>query len=148
MQTLTPVMRSLDSVSRLCNDDEIQSEKLTSLKRILVEKKMLKGISFRCIVFVKQRIAAYILSKYLNSDETCKDYGMKAGFLAARNSKITSSLKVTPGDFSRFVEHFRCGDINILVATAVIEEVSIATLDPTSDHSSHNKLRLCNCTGL
>ncbi len=75
-------------------------------------------------MFVKQRIAAYILSKHLNMDAMCKEYGMRAGFVAARKSKITPSIKVTPGDASRCIEQFRSGDINILVATAVIEEVS------------------------
>jgi ERCC4-related helicase len=101
------------------------------LKRTLVEKRKLKGISFRCIVFVKQRIAAYILAKHLNSDATCKDFGMRAGFVAARKSKITPSIKVTPGDASRCIEQFRSGDINVLVATSVIEEVSFATLNLT-----------------
>lgn len=114
---------SLDNITRFNDLKEIQSEKLESLKRTLVEKRKLKGVSFRCIVFVKQRIAAYILSKHLNMDETCKDYGMSAGFVAARKSKITPSIKVTPGDASRCIEQFRSGDINILVATAVIEEV-------------------------
>ena len=116
---------SLDSISRLCDRNELKSEKLESLKRTLVEKRKLKGVSFRCIVFVKQRIAAYILAKHLNSDTTCKDYGMRAGFVAAKKSKITPSIKVTPGDASRCIEQFRSGDINILVATAVIEEVSL-----------------------
>lgn len=97
------------------------------MKRTLVEKRKLKGTSFRCIVFVKQRIAAYILSKHLNMDATCKEYGMRAGFVAARKSKITPSIKVTPGDASRCIEQFRSGDVNILVATAVIEEVRYVT---------------------
>jgi len=79
-------------------------------------------------VFVTQRIAAYILAEHLNRDAACKDYGMRAGFVAARKSKITPSIKVTSGDATRCIEQFRSGDINILVATAVIEEVRSETL--------------------
>lgn len=76
-------------------------------------------------MFVQQRIAAYILAKHLNRETSCKDFGMRAGFLAAKKSPITPSIKVTSGDASRCIEKFRSGDINILVSTAVIEEVSL-----------------------
>lgn len=44
--------------------------------------------------------------------------------VAARNSRITPSIKVRPGDATKCVEDFRMGKINVLVATSVIEEVS------------------------
>lgn len=116
---------SLDNISRLFDSDELQSEKLNSLKESLVQKRMLKGISFRCICFVKKRIDAYILSKHINNDARCKEYGIRTGFVAARKSRITPSIKLTPGEASRCIEQFRSGDINVLVATAVIEEVSL-----------------------
>lgn len=79
-------------------------------------------------MFVTQRIAAYILAEHLNRDAVCTDYGMRAGFVAARKSKITPSIRVTSGDATRVIEQFRSGDINVLVATAVIEEVRSSRL--------------------
>ena len=108
----------------MCDNKKLECEKLEYLTHTLIEKRKLKGINFRCIVFVQQRIVAYILAKHLNRETACTDFGMRAGFVAAKKSPITPSIKVTPGDASRCIDNFRSGDINILVATAVIEEVS------------------------
>ena len=69
----------INGVKRLCRCNTVQSEKLQSLTRNLVEKRKLKGVSFRCIVFVQQRISAYVLSKYLNSSRSCNNLGLRAG---------------------------------------------------------------------
>ena len=44
--------------------------------------------------------------------------------VAARNSRITPSVKVRPGDATKCIDDFRDGRINLIVATSVIEEVS------------------------
>lgn len=42
--------------------------------------------------------------------------------VAARNSRITPSVKVRPGEATRCINDFRLGKINLIVATSVIEE--------------------------
>ena len=42
--------------------------------------------------------------------------------VAARNARITPSIKVRPGEATKCIEEFRDGTINILVSTSVIEE--------------------------
>lgn len=69
----------LNCVARLCTCSSVQSEKLQSLTANLVEKKKRKGVSFRGIVFVQQRISAYVLSKYLNDNSACMDCGLRSG---------------------------------------------------------------------
>jgi len=113
---------SLNSVVRLCTCQSIHSDKLQSLTTNLVEKRKQKGITFRGIVFVQQRISAYVLSQYLNKNSRCIDHGLRAGYVAARNSRITPSIKVRPGEASRCIDDFRRGSINLIVATSVIEE--------------------------
>ena len=44
--------------------------------------------------------------------------------VAAKNSRITPTIKVRPGEASKFIDDFREGSINVIVATSVIEEVS------------------------
>jgi len=115
---------SLNCVGRLCKSSSTQSEKLESLATNLVEKRKIKGTSFRGIVFVQQRISAYVLSRYLNDHLLCIDHGLHAGYVAARNSRITPSIKVRPGEATKCIDDFRDGSINIIIATSVIEEVN------------------------
>lgn len=42
--------------------------------------------------------------------------------MCARNSKLSPSIKVTPGEATKRIEKFRTGEINLIVATSVIEE--------------------------
>lgn len=44
--------------------------------------------------------------------------------VAAKNSRITPSIKVTKGETTKCIDDFREGIINVIVATSVIEEVS------------------------
>ncbi|KAL7541307.1 hypothetical protein ACHAXR_010799 [Thalassiosira sp. AJA248-18] len=113
---------SLNGVERLCYCSSIQSEKLQSLTTNLIEKRKKKGVSFRGIVFVQQRISAYVLSQYLNNHKKCIDHGLHAGYVAARNSRITPSVKVRAGEATKCINDFRDGSINVIVATSVIEE--------------------------
>jgi len=113
---------SLNGVERLCTSRSIQSEKLQSLTANLIEKRKRKGITFRGIVFVQQRLSAYVLSQYLNNNCKCIDHGLHVGYVAARNSRITPSVKVRPGEATKCINDFRDGKINVIVSTSVIEE--------------------------
>lgn len=115
-----PHYHRLNAVKRLCTG--IQSEKLQSLTTSLLDKKKRKGDEFRCLVFVQQRISAYVLSHYLSNHQKCKDWGILAGYVAAMNSRITPSIKMRSGDAAKTIADFREGDINVIIATSVIEE--------------------------
>lgn len=49
---------------------------------------------------------------------------MTLASVAARNSRITPSVKVRAGEANKCISEFRDGSINVIVATSVIEEVS------------------------
>jgi ERCC4-related helicase len=100
----------------------MQAEKLSSLTNKLIHERKKHGISFRCIIFVQQRISAYVLSCYINDHSACNEFGLRAGYVASKNSRITPSLKVTPGEATKCIDDFRQGIINVIVATSVIEE--------------------------
>jgi ERCC4-related helicase len=44
--------------------------------------------------------------------------------VAAKNSRITPTIKVRQGEATKCIDDFREGTINVIVATSVIEEVS------------------------
>lgn len=97
--------------------------KLGRLQHHLVEKKSAKGNSFRCIIFVQQRIAAVVLAHFINHDQNLEQIGLKSGYVAARESKITPTIKMRKQDVDNTLKDFRSGQLNVLVATSVIEEV-------------------------
>lgn len=98
--------------------------RLGRLRFHLHEKRKMKQESFKCVVFVQQRIAAVILSHYINTDPHLQTLGLKSGFVTGRYSKITPSLKVTKRMARDTITQFRSGEINVIVATKVLEEVS------------------------
>ena len=63
---------------KLYKNGRVQSEKLNTLKQHLLIKKKQRCNAFRCIIFVKQRISAYVLAQHLNSDKRVKDHGIRA----------------------------------------------------------------------
>ena len=86
-------------------------------------KREQKGGTFKCVVFVQQRLAAVILSHYINSDPELQSLGLRSGFVTARNSRITPSIKVNKTMAANTIQAFRDGTVDVLVATSVIEEV-------------------------
>lgn len=94
----------------------------------LIQKREMKGPSFRCIVFVQQRITAVVISHFINDNSDVGRLGLQSGFVAARESKITPSIIMTKVIVKRTIDDFRSGRINIVVATSVIEEVSILVI--------------------
>lgn len=49
--------------------------------------------------------------------------------VTARNARISPSIKETPGETAKRIERFRIGEVNLLIATSVIEEVGQKSLD-------------------
>jgi len=110
----------LRELQRLANNPD-NFFKLDRLRHHLIEKKDLKGESFRCIVFVQQRITSVVLADFINRELGVLNF--RAGYVAARNSKITPSISVTRSAASDTIQKFRSNEINVIVATSVIEEV-------------------------
>ena len=96
--------------------------KVACLKAQLLEKKALFGEDFRAIVFVQQRITAHVLAAWIMADPELTGEGLCADYVAARKAQITPSLVVSQGQANDCVSRFREGELNVLVATAVIEE--------------------------
>ena len=76
--TVHELLHRLNAVHRLYKSGGIQSEKLMTLKNHLINKRKWNGVCFRCIVFVKQRISAYVLAQHLNNDKGCVEHGIRA----------------------------------------------------------------------
>lgn len=104
--------------------------KFSRLRHHICEKRKQKGGSFRCIVFVQQRITAVILSHFINNDSHLglSTLGINAGFVTARDTVITPRIKVSNSQAKETIEMFRNNQINVLVATSVIEEVRTTLL--------------------
>ena len=60
--------------------------------------------------------------------------------MTARNARISPSIKETGGETTNRIERFRNGEINLLIATSVIEEVGYKSFDLTS--SLHGEMRI------
>jgi len=120
----------------LCNQMQIKSKHFET--------------KLRAVIFVRQRITAYILSHYLNTNNTFHDTcHLKAGYIAARGSKITPSIKVTPSQAKATIQQFRNGQIDAIVATSVIEEgfdVPAANMVISFDHLK-DSVELCQRFG-
>jgi hypothetical protein len=97
--------------------------KLGRLRFHLIKKREKLGNSFRCLVFVQTRIAAYIISRYIQSDKQLQRHGNSSGFVTANDGKITPEIKMTKQMKQDTVASFRSGAFNVIVATSVLEEV-------------------------
>lgn len=100
--------------------NESNLSKLACLKQHLQEKHDRFGKGFRGIVFVEQRITAYVLSHAINEDAELQSF--TSGFVAAKNTKITPSIRVSESEARDFVREFRTGRINVIVTTSVLQE--------------------------
>jgi dsRNA-specific ribonuclease len=111
----------LDEIKQIA-EDETQYRKLNCLRDQLLGKQERFGDSLRCIVFVQQRICAFVIEHYINNSTRLQEAGIRAGFVAAKGSKLTPSIKVSRAATQEVFQKFRTGEIEVLVATAVAEE--------------------------
>jgi hypothetical protein len=112
--------------------------KLGRLRYHLIKKREAWGGSFRCIVFVQQRIAAYVISCFIQSDEELKRHKIVSGFVTARDGTITPEIKMTKSMKQETVAAFRSGTLNVIVATSVLEEVC----DRVFEHGKPDQLTI------
>ena len=104
-----------------------KSSKLSCLEHQLLEKKRRYGDRFRCIIFVQQRVSAYIVSNFINDMQSLQQVGLRSTFVTGCGA-ITPSIKVTNSQAKANLQKFRTGQISILVATATAEEVRLFCL--------------------
>jgi hypothetical protein len=114
----------IDRIQQLASNS-LNSTKLNSLCRQLLEKKQRFGKSFRCIVFVQQRICAHIVAHAINTTERLTEVGLVASYVTGQG-KITPSISMSASQAKDSLVRFRKGDVDVLVATATAEEVSHA----------------------
>jgi len=119
-----PTQRLRDRLELLV-DKETQVSRVACLRAQLLEKATWvreRNDELRCLVFVQQRIAAYVLSRLIGADPALRAAGVRAGYVTARDAEITPSLRVTLGHATAVVQQFREGELNVIVATSVLEE--------------------------
>jgi DEAD/DEAH box helicase len=114
--------KDIGTIQEACKTPDSFS-KLGRLRYHLIQKRETWGDSFRCIVFVQQRIAAYVISRFIQSDEQLQRHGIISGFVTAKDGKITPEIKMNKSMKQETVTSFRCGVLNVIVATSVLEEV-------------------------
>ena len=115
------LLRDKFSHIRQLASNALNFPKLNLLTDQLLAKKARFGESLRCIIFVQQRISAYIVSDFINQSARLN---MVACYVTGAG-KITPSIKMTPTGTKASLNQFRNGEVEILVATATAEEVSI-----------------------
>lgn len=123
--------------------------KVGALREHLRTKMNRFGKRFCGIVFVQQRITAHILSYYLNQDQDLRDLGLRTGYVTARGTHITPSIKVTASSAKSEIDKFRKGELNLIIATSVIEEgfdVPSANVVISFDHLK-DSVELCQRFG-
>jgi len=121
LQHNNSAVASLDKLKGMARNDSNFS-KVACLKQQLFDKKVIFGSEFRAIVFVEQRLAAHVLANYILTDPDLATAGFMAEYVTAPSSHITPSINVTRSKAKEVIEKFRTGEMNVLVATSVIEE--------------------------
>ena len=111
--------------SRFEFEERSQLSKVACLRAQLLQKAAwacMQKEEVRCLVFVEMRIVAHVLSAWICADAALGTAGIRAGYVAAKDAKITPRLRVTTGQATEVVARFRAGELNVIVATSVLEE--------------------------
>jgi ERCC4-related helicase len=114
-------LAALDKLTAMSRNGSNLS-KMACLKAQLIEKQRIFGGKFRGIVFVQQRITAYIVADFISNDPDLRDCSFRADYVTARGQPITPSIKVTSAAATDCMHKFRSGEVNVMVATSVAEE--------------------------
>ncbi|KAJ2994284.1 Interferon-induced helicase C domain-containing protein 1 [Globomyces sp. JEL0801] len=94
---------------------------LMHLKSVLLVQHKRFGESFRCIVFVQQRISTHIVNHFVSNDPDLQKI-IFSNVIYATSAPATSTLSVKPAVAKQRIKQFADGTINLLFATSVAEE--------------------------
>ncbi|XP_018412188.1 PREDICTED: interferon-induced helicase C domain-containing protein 1 [Nanorana parkeri] len=112
--------KEINNLERLAENEEYENEKLTKLRRAIMEE-FTRNAKARGIVFTKTRQSAAALCQWISDNEKFKEVGIRAHFLigAGSNSDFTS---MTQNEQKKVIHKFTTGELNLLIATSVAEE--------------------------
>nr|XP_054492653.1 interferon-induced helicase C domain-containing protein 1 isoform X1 [Agelaius phoeniceus] len=107
-------------LKELTRNPENENEKLTKLRNTLMEE-FTKTEEPRGIIFTKTRLSAFALYQWIKDNPKFEEVGIKAHHLIGSGHK--SEMKpMTQNEQREIIDKFRCGNVNLLIATTVAEE--------------------------
>ncbi|KAL9848233.1 interferon-induced helicase C domain-containing protein 1 isoform 2-T2 [Geothlypis trichas] len=107
-------------LKELTRKPENENEKLTKLRNTLMEE-FTKIEEPRGIIFTKTRLSAFALFQWIKDNPKFEEVGIKAHYLIGSGHK--SEMKpMTQNEQREIIDKFRCGNVNLLIATTVAEE--------------------------
>ncbi|NWZ00480.1 IFIH1 protein, partial [Loxia curvirostra] len=107
-------------LKELTTKPENENEKLMKLRNTLMEE-FTKTEEPRGIIFTKTRLSAFALFQWIKDNPKFEEVGIKAHYLIGSGHK--SEMKpMTQNEQREVIDRFRCGNVNLLIATTVAEE--------------------------
>ncbi|NXM70107.1 IFIH1 protein, partial [Serilophus lunatus] len=107
-------------LKKLAGKPENENEKLIQLRKTLMEEFTKPGEP-RGIIFTKTRLSAFALFQWIKDNPKFEEVGIKAHYLIG--SGHNSEMKpMTQNEQREVIDKFRCGSVNLLIATTVAEE--------------------------
>ncbi|XP_071418436.1 interferon-induced helicase C domain-containing protein 1 isoform X2 [Pithys albifrons albifrons] len=107
-------------LKKLAGKPEHENEKLIQLRNTLMEE-FSKTKEPRGIIFTKTRLSAFALFQWIQDNPKFEEVGIKARYLIG--SGHNSEMKpMTQNEQREVIDKFRCGNVNLLIATTVAEE--------------------------
>jgi ERCC4-related helicase len=99
--------------------------RLAQLKRVLIKLHTARknsGDAFRGIVYVQHRICTHLLQQYVHSDATLRAL-FDCGVAYATCTNAAAGFRLTTAAFTEQFQSFDAGDVNLMIATSMAEEV-------------------------
>lgn len=108
-------------LKQLAENPTYENEKLTKLRKTILEQFTKTEESARGIIFTKTRQSTYALYQWISENEKFAEVGVKAHHLigAGHSSEVKP---MTQNEQKEVISKFRTGKINLLIATTVAEE--------------------------
>ncbi|XP_053838847.1 interferon-induced helicase C domain-containing protein 1 [Vidua macroura] len=107
-------------LKELSRKPENENEKLMKLRNTLMEE-FTKTEEPRGIIFTKTRLSAFALFQWIKDNPKFEEVGIKAHYFIGCGHK--SEMKpMTQNEQREVIDKFRCGNVNLLLATTVAEE--------------------------
>ncbi|NWH30192.1 IFIH1 protein, partial [Chloropsis hardwickii] len=107
-------------LKELTGKPENENGKLIKLRNTLMEEFTKTGEP-RGIIFTKTRLSAFALFQWIKDNPKFEEVGIRAHYLIGSGHK--SEMKpMTQNEQKEVIDKFRCGNVNLLIATTVAEE--------------------------